>query len=267
MKILAFGDIYGRVWRAALAKELPSLQKQYNPDFIIANVDNVTSGRGAIEKHLIEVKKIGVDIMTWGDHVLDNMHKITDYISDPKSVLIRPANFQQTGDYAIPGKGYRIFEKAGKKLCVIHLIGQVYMPLFVNNPFSEIDRILTELESESFDEIVVDFHKEVTGEIYGMFHYLQSRVSVLFGTHTHVQTNDATILEGTGFLWDLWMCGPRDAVIGAEFSSVKKRLLTGISRGKIEQSLDENYQVCGAFFSMKKGECVGVEGIRILGKL
>lgn len=268
IKILVFWDIYGRVWRHGLAKELEVLKKTYQPDFIIANVDNATSGRGIIEKHLKELSALWIDVFTWWDHVLDNIHKITEYIEKENSNLIRPANFQSTWDYKIPGKWYKIIEKNGKKLAIIHLLGQAFMPMQLNNPFTEVDDILSQLSEEKLDGIMIDFHKETTAEWYGMAFFLDGKVSGIFWTHTHVQTNDEIIFQGgTGFISDIGMCGPLYSVIWAHYPSVKKRFLTWINKWKLEQSLDANYVVSWAVFTLWDDmKCQHIEKIRIIGK-
>lgn len=269
MKVLIFWDVFGRIGRAGLKKELPGLKEKYNPDFLIANIENITSGRGPIEKHLLEMEALWFDVMTGWDHVLDNFHKIEEYINASDSKLIRPANFYEHVDYPLSGKWYKIIEKNGKKLLVIHLLWTVFMNHNLYNPFLKIDEILEENKQEKLDGIILDFHKEATSEWYGMAHYLDSKISFLYGTHTHVQTNDELILPGgTGIISDVWMNGPLYSVIGADFWSVRKRFLTGINKWKIEQNLDKNYVISWVFveigYDMK---CQNIEKIRIRGSL
>ena len=112
----------------------------------------------------------------------------------------------------------------------------------VSNPFLCVDDIITSYPRDSYDAVIVDFHRETTAELYGMWHYLMWRVALVYGTHTHIQTNDARILgEGTAIITDVGMNGPYNSVIGADFSSVKKRFLSGIQKGKIEQSLENTF--------------------------
>jgi calcineurin-like phosphoesterase len=232
-------------------------------------VENITSGRGPIEKHVKEIEKLWVDVMTGWDHIFDNQKNIEEYLDAPDSKLIRPANFQEQDYYYLPWKWYKIVEKEGKKMLVIHLMGTVFMNYSMINPFHKVDEILKELWEENFDSIMIDFHKETTSEWYGLAHFLDGRVSFVFWTHTHIQTNDELILPGgTGIISDVWMNGPLYSVIWADFNSVKKRFLTGINKGKIEQQLDENYVVnwiCVEVWEDRK--TVSVEKIRIRGKL
>ncbi|QFR39452.1 YmdB family metallophosphoesterase [Candidatus Gracilibacteria bacterium 28_42_T64] len=268
MKVLVFGDVYGRVGRGGIKKELPGLIKKHKPDFIIANIENITSGRGPIEKHVLEIEDLGVDVMTGGDHFLDNLQSIYDYLEKTDSKLIRPANFYEQSYYKIPGKGYKIVEKNGKKLLVIHLIANTFMKFDVYNPFLKVQEILKSLENEKFDGIFIDFHKETTSEGYGMAYLLDGKASFVFGTHTHIQTNDELILpQGTGLISDVGMNGPLYSVIGADFESVKKRFLTGLG-GKIEQNLGNDYVVNGVCVEIgDHGKCETIEKIRIRSKL
>lgn len=247
MKILVFWDIYWRIGRKALEAELDALRDTYKPDFVMANVDNLSSGRGAVEKHILELEKLGIDIFSSGDHILDNIKFIEDYMNSADSRLIRPANFYEQDYYKIPWEWYKIFEKNGKKLLCIHLMWEVFMSHNLYSPFLKVDEILKDLQEKrvEYDGCIVDFHSEATGEFYGMANFLDSRVSSVFGTHTHVQTNDEIILPWwTSIIADIGMCWPLYGVIGADYNSVRKRFLTGIQRGLIEQKLSPEYQVC-----------------------
>lgn len=244
MKVLIFWDIYWKVGRAALKKELPMLKRKYNPDFVIANVDNISSWRWPVEKHIVEMEKLWIDAMTWGDHIFDNLSRIKDTLEEKDSKLLRPANFYESEHYKVPGRWYKILEKNGKKLLLIHLLWEVFMKFNVENPFIKVDSILKEFKHEKLDWIIIDFHKEVTSEWYGMSFFLNWRVSFIYWTHTHVQTNDDIILPNwTGIISDVWMVWSIYWVIWADYNSVEKMFLTWINKWKIEQSLDKNYIV------------------------
>jgi len=266
MKILIFWDVFWRIGRRALEKELPILKNKFNPDFIVANVENATSGRGIIEKHALELGDLWIDIMTSWDHVFDNFVKIKEYLEEEDSKLIRVANFYD--DENLEGKWYKLIEKNGKKLLVVHLLSETFMNHKVYNPFLKIQEILSKFENEKIDWIVIDFHKEVTSEGYWMAHLLDSKVSFVFWTHTHIQTNDELIFPGgTWLISDVWMSWPLFSVIGADFNSVKNRFLTGINKWKIEQCLDKNYVVNWVCIEIEDMKCVNIEKIRIRGSL
>ena len=265
MKILAFGDVYGRIWRAALKKELPALKQLHNPDFILVNVDNITSWRWAVEHLVSELNDMWVDIMTGGDHIYDNYGQIKDYLKSDNTNLLIPANTYQKDS----GTGYKVFEKNGKRLLAIHLMGNVFMRDNLYNPFLKAEEILGE-DHGDLDGIIVDFHKEATSEFYGLSMFLDGRVSSVFGTHTHVQTNDEMILsEWTGIMCDIGMVWPLNSVIWAEFSSVKERFLSGINKGKIEQSLGKSFVVGWVIIEIDEQtlKCIGIEKIRIRGEI
>ena len=267
MKILIFWDVYWRIWRKALAKELPMLKRKYDSDFVIVNIENATSGRWPIEEHAIELEKLWIDVMTSWDHIFDNEEKIKDYLNKSDSKLIRPLNFYEASEYDIPWKGYKIVEKDGKKILVINLLSETFMRFDVYNPFLKIKEFLENLD-EDYDAIIVDFHKEVSSETYGLWYMLDWKVSLIYWTHTHMQTNDEVILDNwTWIITDVWMVGPFPSVIWADFNSLKKRFLTWIWRWKIEQSLDNRYVVNWLFVEIEDKKCVKIEKIRIRGEI
>ena len=264
MKVLIFWDVFWRVWRKALEKELPILKKKYKPDFVIANVENATSGRWPIEDHVLELKNMWIDLMTSWDHIFDNEEKIKKYLEAEDSLLIRPANFYESEHYKNPWKWYKVLEKDWKKLLVINLMSETFMRFNVYNPFLKIEEILKSFEWEKFDGIIIDFHKEVSSEWYGMWYFLEGKVSFIYWTHTHIQTNDEIVLDnGTWVLSDVWMVWPFPSVIWADFVSLKKRFVTGISKWKIEQSLSDRYVVSGACVEIEDGVCKNIEKIRV----
>ncbi len=268
MKILIFWDIYGRVGRNAFLRELPTLKQKYSPDVIIVNVDNISSGRWPIEKHLRELEKAWVDIMTAWDHIFDNMERVGEYLNQKDARIIRAANYYETKELFIPWVGEKIIEKNGKKMLLVHLLSANAMRDLVYNPFLKLREILQKHSQETFDAIVVDFHKEYTSEIYGMGLSFDWEISFAYGTHTHIQSNDELILDwGTGLMNDVGMSGSLHSVIGADLSSVQARFFSGINKGKIEQSLDERYVVNGAFIEVENKKCTLIEKIRIRGKL
>lgn len=136
------------------------------------------------------------------------MDNIGDYMNLPDSKQLRPANFYESQHYTLPGSGVRVFEKNGKKLLVINLISGNFLKDDVYNPFLKVDEILSEHPLSRYDGIVVDFHRESTAESYCMAKWLDGRVSLQYGTHTHVQTNDERIQPlGTGAITDVGMTG------------------------------------------------------------
>ncbi len=264
MKILVFWDIYGRIWRKGFLKEIEGLKTRFKPDFTVVNIENITSGRGPVTQHAEMIEAAWIDVMTWGDHIFDNVDGIRDFFKKEKCNLIRPANFYDNPSWEILWEGSIIVEKDWKRLLVIQLLWEAFMSHKVQNPFLKIDEILAWYSESDYDGVLVDFHRETTAELYGMAHHLDSRVSLVYGTHTHVQTNDAQVLPGgTWLIGDVGMNGPSHSVIGAEFDSVKKRFLSGIQRGKIEQALWKQYLINAVYLEIdpKSKKTLHIENI------
>jgi metallophosphoesterase (TIGR00282 family) len=213
MKILVFGDIVGRIGRRALAGVLPDLKTEHAPDLVIANVENAAHGRGISLKSLREIKEAGVDFMTTGNHIWDNK-EAWDCFADPElsGMLIRPANWPE----GVPGKGAKMLTVGTKNVLVLNFLGRVHSKYLVNDPFRAFDDLLKSQVSPKPDIVLVDFHAEVTAEKNAFGLYADGRATAVWGTHTHVQTNDARILPaGTAYITDLGMCGFRNGVIGS----------------------------------------------------
>lgn len=264
MKVLIFWDIYWRIWRKWLQKELPKLLEKYSPDFKIVNIDNISYWKWPIESHIIEFEKLGFDVLTTWNHYFDNLWKIKDYIASGKSKVVRCANYR--GNLVWPW--YKIVEKNWKKILVIHLLWHAFMWINTDNAFLKAREIIDEKWWE-VDWVIIDFHKETTAEWYGLLHYLDWEVSFIFGTHTHVQTNDDIIFPGwTGFLSDVWMNWPLYSVIWAEFGSVKSVFLNWYRDRAQEQCLDTNYIVSWVYVEINDDwKCEKIEKIKITWKL
>ncbi|MFA6963880.1 MAG: TIGR00282 family metallophosphoesterase [Patescibacteria group bacterium] len=221
MKILFIGDIVGKPGRQVVAKLLPSLKKEKKIDFVVANGENLSSGKGMTKEKYDEMLRIGVDYFTSGNHIWDN-RDIIPYLKDKSIKVLRPANYPSN----CPGEGFATFEVNGHKVTLINLLGQVFIPVLSESPF----KVAKEIADENKDSIVlIDIHAEATSEKIALAHYLDGQVSAVMGTHTHVQTADDTILEeGTAFLSDLGMCGPKDSVLGVEKGIIIKQFLTAL---------------------------------------
>ena len=220
MKILAIGDVIGSPGRTYLKENLQSIKKEYNIDFIIANGENSSGGLGMNLKSATELFDAGVNAITLGNHTW-RKKEILKVIDDNR--VIRPINYPDS----TPGKGYRIFNFNGKKILILNAVGRIYMDP-VNNPFIILKNTINEL-AQKVDIIIVDFHAEATSEKIAMGFLLDGKVNLVFGTHTHVQTADDSILpKGTAYISDVGMTGPRDSVIGADKSIVINCFLTEI---------------------------------------
>lgn len=223
MKVLVLGDIFGRPGRDAVKKYVPLLKKEYNPDLTLANAENLSGGKGFLVEHIEDMRKAGIDFFTSGNHVW-RQKKSLPSLDDPKFPIIRPANYPP----GCPGRGFQIVTgNLMKKILVINLMGQVFMPSQLDSPFHAAERILEHVKSEHLDAIIIDFHAEVTSEKWALGHFLDGRVSFVYGTHTHVPTADARILPGgTAFITDVGMTGPYDSIIGLDKKLMLRHFLT-----------------------------------------
>lgn len=213
IRVLMFGDVVGQPGRIALAEWVPKLRKQHRVDCVIANVENLAHGKGITEKTLAELLRAGVDFCTSGNHVL-NKHGAA-MLEDPSVPVIRPANFPD----GTPGRGHARVKVGAHTLLVINLIGTVFFRdgATYANPFLTADAILASKDAKGVNGVIIDWHTEATSEKLALGWYLDGRVSAVFGTHTHIPTDDLRILpHGTAFRADLGMVGLRDEVLGAE---------------------------------------------------
>ena len=221
MKVLFLGDIVGKVGRRTVKNNLEKLVKKYQVDFVIANGENTTHGKGLIEKHYYELLDMGIDCITLGNHYLSKDSLLT-YIDDADA-LVRPLNLSQR----IGGEGSRLFEVNGINIRVTNILGTAFMKEEVSSPYYSLKSLIDSLESE--DSIhIVDYHAEATGEKMCFGYAFDGLVSAVLGTHTHVQTNDAKILKnGTAFISDVGMCGAANGVLGFEKESVMRVTMFG----------------------------------------
>lgn len=216
LKILFLGDIFGKIGRQGTKKILPELKSQYRPDFIFANAENLAHGRGVTESTLKELEELGINLFTSGNHVFDKegSEKI---LNQKNPILIRPANY--IGD--VPGLGEKIVKVGQKSVLVLNLIGRVFFKEDFACPFQAADRLLQKYAKEKLNGIIIDFHAEATSEKKAMGFYLDGKVSAVLGTHTHVQTADEMILaDGTAYISDIGMTGPKDSVIGLDKETI-----------------------------------------------
>lgn len=227
MKVLAVGDLIGNAGINELKRQLKRIKEKEKIDFIIVNGENSAEGMGITEKNFNDILSQNIDVITMGNHTWGKKD-IFKFIDHPK--LIRPANYPK----GVVGKGYGIYKCGNKKIAVINLIGRVDINVLSDNPFIEVKNIIEKIEKE-VDIIVVDFHAEATAEKIAMGNYLDGKATLVYGTHTHVQTADERILpKGTGYITDIGMTGPKNGVIGMDKDAALKRFVT---------SLPERYKI------------------------
>lgn len=220
MKILFLGDIIGQPGRAMIKQHLNNIKKQESIDCVIANYENAAHGFGVTIKTAKELFASGIDVMTGGNHTWDKKEVSALFETHP---VIRPVNYPEAAD----GKGVEIAEVGDVKVAVINLMGYYTMPM-VDNPFTVIEKVVSDLESRGIKHIFIDIHAEATSEKNALFKMMQGRVSAIAGTHTHVGTDDLQIENGTGYITEAGLNGCFDGVIGMGAKEPLYRFLTGM---------------------------------------
>jgi len=220
MKLLMIGDLVGSAGRTAFANLVTRL-KPKTVDFVVVNGENSAGGKGITRALAGELLEAGADVITTGDHVWDQRELAGQIAQEPR--LLRPMNMAP----GCPGAGWCTVTTPWGRVTVVNLLGRVFMSPY-DCPFRSIESLLAR-EKNLGRIIVVDIHAEATSEKVAMGRFLDGRVSVVAGTHTHVQTSDETILpKGTAYLTDLGMTGPMDSVIGRDTASILTAFQTGM---------------------------------------
>lgn len=218
MKILFFGDIFGRPGRGAVRSFIE--ENKTVADLIIANIDNVASGRGPTNKTYQEILDAGVDLMTCGDHIWDNS-EIIDSLENKNSKLVRPINYPAPA----PGKGFITVKVKGVDVLVASFLGRVFTAEGLDSPFAKYDEFIRGRKEKIK---IIDFHAEATSEKYAFGYFVSDDASAVIGSHTHVQTADEHIIGKAAYITDAGTCGPIDSVIGVKKELSLKRFLTGM---------------------------------------
>jgi len=264
MKILFLGDLVGRSGRTAVIDQLPKIVDENRLDFVVVNGENAASGFGITEQILQDVLDAGADVVTTGNHVWDQRDTLV-YI-ERHDRLLRPLNYPA----GTPGRGAHLFTaNNGARVMVANVMGRVYMDA-LDDPFAAIDRTVDNCPlGEVADAIIVDMHAEATSEKLAMGHFLDGRVSLVVGTHTHVPTADHQILPGgTAYLSDAGMCGDYDSVLGMDKEEPVNRFMRKIPGGRFTPALGPS-TICGVAIETDDmtGLATAVSPVRIGGCL
>ena len=264
MRLLFLGDVMGRAGRDAVAARLPGLIERYRFDFVIVNGENASHGRGLTEAHYELLRDAGADVVTLGDHAFDQREMLTAIARH--DTLVRPVNFPP----GAPGRGAALVTgRNGHQVLVVNALGRVFMPP-MDDPFRAVDAAIAACPlGEQADAIVVDFHAEATSETQGLGQYLDGRVSLVVGTHTHIPTSDHRILRGgTGLMGDAGMCGDYDSVIGMETEEPLNRFITGLASARFTPAEGEATLSGVAIETDRRtGLCASISPVRIGGSL
>jgi len=233
VRILFIGDVVGRSGRNVVAEKLPGLVRGWKLDLVIVNGENAAGGFGITEAIYQDLLDAGADAITLGNHAWDQKEALVFIERAPR--LIRPINYPK----GTPGRGAAMIEtKTGARALVINAMGRVFMDA-LDDPFAAVDRELAACPLKSgADAIIVDMHAETTSEKQAMGHFLDGRVSLVIGTHTHAPTADHRVLgEGTAFMSDVGMTGDYDSVIGMAKEEPIGRFLRKIASSKFEAAM------------------------------
>ena len=219
MRILFVADVFGRPGREAVERELPKLREELDLDLVVCNGENAAEGHGITGRLADRLLAAGVDCLTLGNHTW-RQRDIGGYlIREPR--IIRPANYLESS----PGRGSTVVEaRDGTKVAVINLLGSLYLTP-ARSPFEIAERLVEQAKAET-PVVLVDMHAEATSEKVAMGRLLAGKATAVLGTHTHVQTNDPSLFDGTAYLTDCGMTGPHDSVIGVRTEIVLRRFLT-----------------------------------------
>jgi len=256
--VLALGDIIGEPGRKAIENSLNKIKKQYEIDFVIVNGENASGGLGLTIENAKEILALDIDCITTGNHIwrYKNVHKFLE----TEERILRPANYPDD----VYGKGFAIYKKKSLKIGVVNILGRVFIDPS-DCPFRKVVQIIENIKRDT-KIVIVDFHAEATSEKIAMGYLLDGKVSLVFGTHTHVQTADEQILEnGTAYISDLGMVGPKNSVIGMDIRKVIERFVTNMpvkfDVAKAGQVLVEGIVVC---IEKETGKAISIKRIREL---
>lgn len=257
MNILFIGDIFGKPGRKAVRTLLHDIQSEYQVDYVIANGENMSHGKGFTKKHMDEMLKAGVNFFTSGNHSFGKEDFLAEW-NHRDTPVVRPANYL----VGTPGKDHAVIETPQGKILLINILGKVYMGGNLNDPFDTVDRILNTYNSIQFEAIIVDFHAEATAEKYTMRYHLDGRITALFGTHTHVPTADAHITaQGMAYITDIGMTGAVDSSIGLQAQDIYDRMHSSLPvKAHLETQFP--YYLRAVYIGCEKGKAMQIELIQ-----
>jgi 2',3'-cyclic-nucleotide 2'-phosphodiesterase len=259
IRILFLGDVVGEPGRKAVIEQLPLLKQSEKLDFVIVNGENSAGGKGITPKIAIDLLRAGAAVLTTGDHVWDQQEILDYFPTEPR--LLRPLNYPE----GTPGAGSVILETAKGRIAVIQAQGRSFIQPPLENPYLAVEKEVERLRADGVAVIVLDYHAETTSEKIAMGRMLDGKVSLVVGTHTHVQTADERIFPGgTGYLTDAGMCGPDDSILGRSIESVVWRFKSGmptrfpIAKGPV--------RLCGVIVDVdiESGRCQEIRRLSLL---
>ncbi len=261
INILCIGDVVGKPGRGVLADHLRTFIDERHVDFVVCNGENAAGGSGITPQLFKKLLNYGVDVVTLGDHVYRKLDIVTELRNSDR--LVRPANLP---DVAIGRRFTVVPTKSGlHKAAVVSVLGQLYMRT-CNSPWEAVDKLMKEIPGDVKIRIV-DFHAEATSEKIAMGWHLNGRATIVFGTHTHVPTADARVLDGgTAYISDVGMTGPYDSVLGRRKDRVLHAMTTSMPT-PFEVARDDP-RMCGVLVEVDDftGRAKSIERIEVAGR-
>jgi metallophosphoesterase (TIGR00282 family) len=258
MRILYIGDIMGQMGQDTVKQVLPGLIRDQKIDFVIAQGENLSEGKGMVQEDVRAMRQAGVDLFTGGNWSWAK-EEIFPLLNNAKEPIIRPANYVEE----LPGRGYHLAETPHGKILVINLLGQIvgFHQPETTNPLHRVDEILEETKGEKPVAIVVDFHGDFSSEKLVIGQYLDGRATLVVGDHWHIPTADAMVLPGgTAHITDVGMVGSLDSCLGVKTEVITKRWLSD-ERSKNELETDGRRQFCAVLVETKTTG-IGAKSIR-----
>ena len=261
MRILLIGDIVGRPGMRIVTQAVPLLRARESLEVVIANAENAADGSGLSPSQYQKLVAAGVDCITLGDHIYKKLDIVPTLTASER--VVRPANLARDA----AGRPFTcVTTNAGVSVCVFSLLGRIFMNLPADSPFAAADHVLAEVPG-NVRVCVCDVHAEATSEKVALGHWMDGRVSFVFGTHTHIPTADAKVLPGgTAYVTDLGMCGPYDSVLGRRKDRVIKYMTTNmpvpfdVATGDV--------RLCGAIAEVDEttGRALSIERVEVQGE-
>ena len=261
LRVLALGDVVGRPGRQILAAKLPALIKQRMIDLVVCNAENVAGGSGITANLFHKLRSYGVDVITLGDHIYKRIDIVPTLQGSER--VVRPANLSAQA----AGRPFTVVPtNTGVNVAVFSVLGRIFVNLPADDPFAAVDRVLRDIP-ENVRVCICDVHAEATSEKVALGHWMDGRVSFVFGTHTHIPTADAKLLPGgSAYITDVGMCGPYDSVLGRRKDRVLKYMTTNMPNPFDVATGD--VRLCGALAEIDEqtGRAVSIERIEVIGE-
>lgn len=242
------GDIVGSVGREIVASNLLYFREKYNIDFVIANSENASGGLGLSKKNANELFSIGIDVITGGNHSFDKPEIIEFMDSMP---ILRPINFPPN----TPGNGIYCVDVNGQEIAIINAMGHYGININLDNVYHKLNEAIASLKQKKVNNIIVDFHAEASSEKRIAFCQLRGQISALFGTHTHVGSDDLHIQNGSFYVSDIGLCGAYDGVIGMDYKIPLQKAMQGYGKGRYEVLENGNNIFQMIILELTNGKC------------